>query len=54
MAKVQCVPGGHQIDVSDAYWCSQCNYYFCYQHALTSFWVNTIKCPKGHPATRAR
>ena len=51
---VQCVPGGHQISTSDAYWCPRCNYYFCYRHALTSMWVNTVKCPKGHEATRAR
>lgn len=51
---VQCVPGGHQISTSEAFWCSRCNYYFCYRHALTSMWVNTVKCPKGHEATKAR
>jgi hypothetical protein len=50
---VQCVPGGHQISINDAYWCGQCQYYLCYSHAQTSFWVNTIKCPKGHEVTKA-
>jgi len=54
MAKVQCVPGGHQIRIDDAYWCEKCRYYMCFRHALTSLWVNTVKCPKGHPVTRAR
>jgi hypothetical protein len=32
----------------------KCEYYFCYDHALAQFFVNTVKCPKGHPATRAK
>jgi len=51
---VQCVPGGHQIPLNQAYWCSRCSYYFCYKHAQTGALVNTVKCPKGHDATRAR
>ena len=54
MAKVQCVPGGHQISLSDAYWCSTCKYYLCYKHALTSNWLDIVKCPKGHEVVRAR
>ena len=50
---VQCVPGGHQISISEAFWCGNCQYYLCYSHAQTSFWVNTIKCPKGHEVTKA-
>lgn len=53
MLNVQCVPGGHQIALANAYWCQQCGYYICYSHALTSAWLNTVKCPKGHPVTRA-
>jgi hypothetical protein len=54
MAKtVQCVPGGHQISLDDAYWCSQCESYVCYKHAKTSAWVNTVKCPRGHEVSKA-
>ena len=52
--KVQCVPGGHQISVDKAYWCNQCGQYLCYEHARTSYLVNTVKCPKGHEVTKAR
>ena len=50
---VQCVPGGHQISISEAFWCGTCQYYLCYKHAQKSLWVNTIKCPKGHEVTKA-
>ena len=52
-ASVQCVPGGHQISISEAFWCGSCQYYLCYKHAQTSIWVNTVKCPKGHEVTKA-
>jgi hypothetical protein len=52
--KVQCVPGGHQISLDKAYWCSRCEHYVCYDHARTSVVVNTVKCPKGHEITRAK
>jgi hypothetical protein len=52
--KVQCVPGGHQISIDKAYWCNQCGQYLCYEHARTSFMVNTVKCPKGHEVSKAR
>lgn len=51
---VQCVPGGHQISISEAYWCGTCQYYLCYKHAQTSFWYTTVKCPKGHEITKAK
>lgn len=54
MSNVQCVPGGHQISIGDAFWCQKCGYYLCYRHALTSNWVNTVKCPKGHEVSKAR
>lgn len=50
--KVQCGPGGHEIFIEQAYWCSRCGYYTCYQHALTSFLVDTIQCPNRHELIR--
>jgi len=52
--KVQCVPGGHLIPIDKAYWCNQCGQYLCYDHARTSYTVNTVKCPKGHEVSKAR
>jgi hypothetical protein len=52
--KVQCVPGGHQISIYDAYWCERCQQYLCYSHARTGTFLNTIKCPKGHEVHKAK
>jgi len=52
--KVECVPGGHPISLDKAYWCSQCRQYMCYDHARSSWGVNTVKCPKGHEISKAR
>jgi hypothetical protein len=52
--KVQCVPGGHLISIEHAYWCNVCQFYLCYDHANSSYLVNTVKCPKGHQVTKAR
>jgi hypothetical protein len=52
--KVQCVPGGHQISLDEAYWCNRCDQYMCYKHARPSALVNTVKCPKGHEITRVK
>jgi hypothetical protein len=46
--KVECVPGGHEIFLEQAYWCNSCGYYICYAHAHTSMLVETIRCPKRH------
>ena len=54
MKKVHCVPGDHEIAISDAYWCQKCRYYLCYRHALTELFVNTVKCPRGHTVARAQ
>jgi hypothetical protein len=54
MSEVQCVPGGHSISIDKAYWCDHCRFYFCYKHANTSWMVNTVKCPKGHEAVKAK
>jgi len=54
MSSVQCVPGGHSISLSDAYWCQKCGYYLCYRHAHTGTFTSSIKCPKGHDVVRAR
>ena len=50
---VQCVPGGHQMSIEDAYWCDRCKQYLCYRHAHSSYLVNTVKCPKGHEVSKA-
>jgi len=52
--QVQCVPGGHRISLDEAFWCSRCDQYVCYKHALTSTFVNTVKCPRGHEVHKAR
>lgn len=52
--KVQCVPGGHQISIDDAYWCNECEYYLCYKHARSSYLTTTVKCPKGHEIVKAK
>jgi len=54
MSSVQCVPGGHAIPLSDAYWCQKCGHYLCYRHAHTGTFTSSIKCPKGHEIVRAR
>lgn len=50
---VQCVPGGHQISLSDAYWCGECSWYICYNHLKKGTFTTAIHCPKGHDVTRA-
>jgi hypothetical protein len=52
--KVQCVPGGHQIPIGEAFWCDRYKQYLCYVHARTTYLVNTVKCPKGHEVSKAR
>lgn len=51
--KVTCVPGGHQIGLSEAYWCRICDYYICFHHLLSSL-TDYLKCRKGHRVVRAR
>ena len=55
MAKhVQCVPGGHQVEIEKAYWCHRCNVYICYRHLVKSgFFEITVTCRKGHHVVRA-
>lgn len=50
---VQCVPGGHQISISEAYWCNECGWYICYSHLKTGTLLDWKKCPKGHEVTKA-
>jgi len=50
---VQCVPGGHQISISDAYWCGECGWYICYSHLKKGTFTTAIHCPKGHDVTKA-
>lgn len=52
-SKVQCVPGGHQISISEAYWCGSCNWYICYKHLTKAMLTTAIKCPKGHEVKKA-
>lgn len=54
MSTVQCVPGGHRIDISDAFWCSKCEFYMCYRHCHHATFTTAISCPKGHPVKKAR
>ena len=54
MQKVQCVPGGHQVDIDRAYWYQTCGHYLCYDHARSAMLISTIKCAKGHPVTKAK
>lgn len=51
--KVQCVPGGHQITLSEAYWCGGCGWYICYKHLKKAIMTTAKTCPKGHDVTRA-
>lgn len=50
---VQCVPGGHQIPINEAYWCGDCGWYICYSHLKKGTFTTAIHCPKGHNVTRA-
>lgn len=50
---VQCVPGGHQISISEAYWCGTCNWYICYKHLRHGTFTTAKHCPKGHDVTKA-
>jgi hypothetical protein len=50
---VQCVPGGHQIPISEAYWCGECGWYICYKDLKKGTFTTAIHCPKGHDVTRA-
>lgn len=50
---VKCVPGGHQIPLSEAYWCSDCGWYICYKHLKKGTFTTAIHCPKGHSVKRA-
>ena len=52
--KIQCVAGGHQISLDEAYWCSKCDQYICYNHAQTSYLIKTVKCPKGHEVKKVK
>ena len=42
------------MDIHRAYWCQTCGFYVCYDCALKAMLVNTVKCPKGHPMTKAK
>lgn len=50
---VQCVPGGHQIPINEAYWCGECGWYICYKHLKKGTFTTAIHCPKGHDVSRA-
>lgn len=50
--KVQCVPGGHQIPISEAYWCSDCGWNICYGHLRKGTFTTAIHCPKGHDVSK--
>ena len=49
---VQCVPGGHQIPISEAYWCSDCGWNICYKHLKRATFTTAIHCPKGHAVSK--
>ncbi|MBX3299717.1 MAG: hypothetical protein KF736_09670 [Acidobacteria bacterium] len=50
--KVKCVPGGHDISLSDAYWCNECDWYICYMHLKKAMMTTEVKCPKGHHVSK--
>lgn len=52
-AQVQCVPGGHQISINEAYWCGDCSWYICYKHLRKAITTTAKHCPKGHDVTKA-
>jgi hypothetical protein len=54
MKTVQCVPGGHQVDLEHAYWCNKCGFYLCYKHLRTSVLTTRKTCERGHEVSKAK
>jgi len=52
--KVQCVPGGHEVELDHAYWCNRCGFYICHKHIENTFFTNKVTCKKGHEVHKAR
>jgi len=48
----KCIVGDHLI-LRNAYWCSNCEWYLCWDHLKKAALTNAIKCPKcGHDVKR--
>lgn len=45
---VTCVYHGDKIYLKDAYYCRDCDCYYCWGALKTSVWTTRISCPKGH------
>jgi hypothetical protein len=54
MKTVQCVPGGHQVDLEHAYWCNKCSFYLCYKHLRTSVLTTSKTYDRGHEVSKAK
>ena len=52
--RVQCVPGGHEIELDHAYWCNSCCSYMCYKHLVSSPFTTKLTCKKGHNVSKAK